>query len=252
MRLLGLDLETTGFQTDTARITELGVALWDTDTKRPLTVFGAFIYEDSYDEVFTPDVVEMMNRVCGITPELLEEFGTPPKVNLEWLEKFVTKHEVEYLVAHNGENYDKPLLMAELTRHGVDAPRLRSLPWIDTRVDIPFASEPDSRKLKHLAGDHGFLNPFAHRAVFDVLTMLTVLSHYDIEKVIAYSKIPFAVLMADVSFQDKDKAKAERYSWEKIGEQVFPKKWVKKVKVDQVEREREICAKRGFRVIQLE
>ena len=240
MRLLGLDFETTGFDTAKERITEIGVALWDVETKRPLMTFGTFCHDETYPE-FPQETLDMMDRVSGITLPMLKEFGTPIKGNLEWLEKFTTQHKINFIVAHNGESYDKPLLMAELTRHAVQAPTLRSIPWIDTRTDIPFASEPDSRKLKHLAGDHGFLNPFAHRAVFDVLTMLRILSNYDIQAVLEYQKIPFITMRALVSFADKDLAKAQRYSWEKIGEKTYPKMWVKRVKENLLEQEKLAC-----------
>jgi DNA polymerase III subunit epsilon len=124
----------------------------------------------------------------------------------------------------------------------VAAPTLRGLPVIDTLTDIPFASEPDSRKLKYLAGDHGFLNPFAHRAVFDVLTMLKVLSHYPIDKVLEYAKAPMITIRAVVDFNNKDKAKARRFSWEKIGDKTYPKMWVKRIKEFQLEEEKKAMA----------
>lgn len=245
MRLLGIDFESTGLDPLSDRITEIGAALWDVETQRPLTTIGVFCHDETYPE-FSKETLEMMGRVCGITLPILKEFGTSAKANLQWLDHFCSKHKVDYLVAHNAFNYDKPLLMSELSRHGIDAPCLRSLPWLDTRTDIPFATEPDSRKLKHLAGDHGFLNPFAHRAVFDVLTMLRVLSHYDINEVLAYQKIPFMVVRAMVSFDQKDLAKARRYSWEKIGEKTYTKMWVKLVKQNKCDEEIAECKKAGF------
>jgi DNA polymerase-3 subunit epsilon len=247
MRLLGLDFETTGLDTSKERITEAGIVLWETEGQQPLTTIGVFYWDDSY-----PCLPQEVVKLTGLTDDILREFGTPPKPNLEWLEGYSRRHGVQYIVAHNGENFDKPLLMAELTRHGVDAPTLRSLPWIDTRTDIPFPSEPDSRRLKHLAGDHGFLNPFEHRAVFDVMTMMRVLAHYDIQKVIEYSKIPFVTVRALVSFDDRQKAKDLRYSWEKIGEKTYPKMWVKRVKENKLADEQKLAAEKGFKVARLD
>jgi DNA polymerase-3 subunit epsilon len=184
----------------------------------------------------------MMERVSGITVPMLEEFGTDPAHNLNWLDQYCSKHQVEYIVAHNGENFDKPLLLSELDRHGLAAPCLRSIPWIDTRTDLPFASEPDSRKLKHLALDAGFINPFAHRAVFDVLTMMRVFSNYDLKDILAYQAIPFVTIRAMVNFDNKELAKAQRFSWEKIGDKVYTKQWVKRIKQDRFEEEKQACA----------
>lgn len=247
MRLLGLDFETTGLDTSSARITEMGLALWDVPTKRPLVTVGAFLHDSSY-----PPQSEDIIRLTGITDAMLSEFGTEPAANLRWLDGFCAKHQVKYIVAHNGENFDKPLLMSELARHSVEAGCLRALPWIDTRTDIPFASEPDSRRLNHLALDAGFINPFQHRAVFDVLTMLRILSNYDIKHVLEYQSIPFVTCRAVVSFNEKEKAKAQRFSWEKIGEKTYPKFWVKRIKLNLLDAEIAKCKQAGFDCIRIE
>lgn len=251
MRVLGLDFETTGFDTANDRITEIGFVIWETDTGTPLRLMNELVFEPSMLERFTPETVAMMKRVCGLTPEMLKEFGVAPQHALTYLDEECAEHGVEYIVAHNGANYDRPLLVTELDRHKLDSPTLRSIPWIDTRTDLPFDEEPDSRKLKHLAGDHGFLNPFAHRAVFDVLTMLRVLGNYDIAKVIEYAKQPSVVMRAMVGYDERDKAKAQRYSWEKLGDKSFTKCWVKLVKEGQKEKEIESCKTAGFKIVQI-
>lgn len=247
MRLLGLDFETTGLDTSTARITEMGVALWDVPTKRPLMTAGVFLHDESY-----PPQSDEIIRLTGITDEMLREFGSAPAENFRWLKGFCEKHQVRYIVAHNGENFDRPLLMSELARSGIEPGCLSSIPWIDSRTDIPFPTEPDSRKLNHLALDAGFINPFAHRAVFDVLTMLRILSNYDINAVVEYQRIPFVTCRANVAYADRDKAKAQRYSWEKIGEKTYPKYWVKRVKLNMLADEIAKCKQAGFDCIRIE
>lgn len=249
MRLLGLDFETTGFDTGNDRITEVGAVLWDSESQTPLQMFGEFVCDAPMQAKFTPETVAMMKRVSGITPEMLLEFGRLPVGLFQRLNDLTEHWKVDYIVAHNGENYDKPILMAELARHNLAANTLRSLPWLDTRTDIPFPTEPDSRKLKHLALDAGFINPFAHRAVFDVLTMLRVLAGYDLEQVIAYSKVPFVTIRAVVDYENRQQAKDRRFSWEKLGDKSYPKKWVKRVKIDQLEKESKDCP---FKIVQLE
>lgn len=241
MRALGLDFETTGFDTANDRVTEVGIILWDVELKRSLLIESTFLNDDGIRAKCTPETNAMMERVSGVTPAMLEEFGKNPKEVFELVDQLCIKHKVNYIVAHNGENYDKPLLMAELSRHDATAPFLRSLPWIDTRTDLPHTVEPDSRKLKHLALDAGFINPMPHRAVFDVATMLRILSTFDFSSVVTYSKIPFVTVQAIVAYEDRQKAKDKRYSWEKIGEKTYPKKWVKQVKEDQLAKEQAEC-----------
>jgi DNA polymerase III epsilon subunit-like protein len=244
MRLLGLDFETTGLDLANDRITEVGLALWDVDTKRPLVTYGQFLIDDGIRARLNPDTVAMMERVSGISPSLLEEFGMCPIKLFSWLDTFCFEHGVDYICAHNGNGYDKPLLAAELKRHGVPTRMVDKIHWLDSRVDIPHPSPPDSNKLKHLALDAGFINPFAHRAVFDVLTMLRVLSHYDLNEVVRYSRIPSVVIRAVVPHpkQDggkgKDRAKAAGFRWREVDYKVYENCWVKKIRVDQLEAER--------------
>lgn len=231
MRLLGIDLETTGLDTANDRIIEVGAVLWDALLNKPIMTFGAFIKSGK-------NISKEASDVNGITDEMVEEFGTSPLEMLMYLSSLAKTHKVDYLVAHNAENFDKPMLLAELKRHVTVPTHLATLPWIDTRTDIPFKSEPASRKLNHLAADHGFINPFQHRALFDVLTMLRVLATYDIREVLAYQSIPFVTLQAVVSYDDRQLAKDARYSWEAIGDKRYPKMWVKRVKLNMLELEK--------------
>lgn len=239
IRLLGIDFETTGLDTGTDRIIEVGAVIWDTDLGRPLVTINHFVHDVTF-----PPIAEAASKVNGISAEMLSEFGEIPILVYTNLDHICKKHKVEYLVAHNGENFDKPILMAELSRLGSAPDRfiaLRSTPWIDTRTDIPFTVEPSSRRLNHLAADLGFVNPFQHRAVFDVLTMLRVLANYDINAVLEYQKIPFVTMQACVGYEDRQLAKDQRFSWEQIGDKRYPKMWVKRIKANLLDIEKNNC-----------
>ena len=86
-------------------------------------------------------------------------------------------------------------------------------PWLDTIIDIKFPESIKTRNLHHLGADHQTLNPFRHRAVFDVLTMFKVMEHYDIDAIIARSKEPVLYVQALVSFEEKELAKERGYHW---------------------------------------
>ena len=47
-----------------------------------------------------------------------------------------------------------------------------------------------TRSLPYLAADHGFLNPFPHRALFDVMTMIQIAGMYDINEILKYADSP--------------------------------------------------------------
>lgn len=257
MRVLGLDFETTGFDYQkNDRITEIGAIVWEVETSKPLALYSELLYEETY-----PPQSDEIIRITGITNEMLREFGVHPALGFARLASLVKKHAIEYIVAHNGENFDKPFLGAELIRHAgaieadghpAELAALQSTPWIDTRTDIPYAVEPGSRKLAHLALDCGFINPFPHRAVFDVASMMKVMSATPFADIVEFQKIPWAVMRAVVEFKDKDLAKAQRYSWEQIGDKKYPKWWVKKVKLNMMDAEIETGRLAGFPVIRVE
>ncbi len=238
MRLLGIDFETTGLNTGTDRIIEVGGVLWDTDLKKPLVTMNYFVHDPKTFPAIAPDA----SKVNGISEAMLLEFGIAPAIIYDELEHVCKSHGVDYLVAHNAENFDKPILMAELSRiTNREFTALRSTPWIDTRTDIAYDVEPTSRRLNHLAADLGFVNPFQHRALFDVLTMLRVLANYDINAVLEYQKIPFVTMQACVSYDERQLAKEQRFSWEQIGDKKYPKMWVKRIKQNLLELEKQKC-----------
>lgn len=246
MRLAGIDFETTGLDTGNDRIIEAGVVLYDTDLKAPVQLYSQFIYDESLEVFFNEETLQTMQRVSGITPSLLREFGHHPKTALMDIGALVAR--ADYIVAHNGESFDKPILMAELARHGVDN-CLRTKPWLDTKEDIPYDVPPESNRLRHLALDQGFINPFEHRAVFDVLTMMKVLSKHDIQAIIEYSKIPWIIVRAMVSYDDRQLAKDQRFSWERIGDRNYPKQWVKRIKENKLSEVQKACK---FTVVRIE
>jgi DNA polymerase-3 subunit epsilon len=94
----------------------------------------------------------------------------------------------KYVVAHNGNSFDKPMLEAALKSRDLINSEIMAKPWIDTMTDLPF--KYDSRKLNYMASDMGFLNPFPHRAIFDVMAMLKVLSRFDFNEIVERALTP--------------------------------------------------------------
>jgi DNA polymerase III alpha subunit (gram-positive type) len=257
MRLLGIDFETTGLDGMQDRITEIGISLWDTDPEpRPLVSAGYFFFDPDF-----PPITEEITRITGITRPMLEEFGLHPKVNLEWLEGFVAKHKVDYLVAHNCENLDKIILKQELLRHGVAHPNLQALAkkWIDTMGDLPLPYKVGNGglQLKYMASDHGLppMGKLTHRAMFDVLQMMQIITQYKIEDVLAWRAKPSIIIRAVVPHprQDngkgKDLAKAAGFRWQEVDGKTYDLCWVKKIKEDQFEEEKKKLP--GYEVVRL-
>lgn len=235
MKVLGLDLETTGLDYEEDRIIEMAYVLWDTERSVPLSI------ESTLLSIGEETLSEEIEGITGIRDQDLKEFGRDPQNELNNLMTNCLSLKPEYIIAHNGAQFDSPFLSNELKRHGVNTAQFDEIPWIDTRYDLPFAKQPKSRKLEHLALDMGFINPFPHRAVTDVLTMLKVMSQFKFEDIVEYSLIPWIVVRAMVGYDDRQLAKDERYMWQQVDNTMYEKQWVKKIKADQLEEEQQRC-----------
>jgi len=190
MLILGLDFETTfGDVVDTTKalVIETGLVLWDTDAKIPVFFTGRIAWDEAREARYDHRITDL----TGLSLEHLRTYGLKPRVVLQ--EVCDLMKEAKYVVAHNGNGFDRPVLEAEAARHGLAIP---PTPWLDTSIDVPYPKKIETRKLDFLAPAHGFLNPFAHRALFDVLSMLKVLGQYDIAEVIERSAAPKVQLRA--------------------------------------------------------
>ena len=246
MRVSGWDLESGGLLVDKDRILEIGAVIYDTDDKIPLAMVSDLIHPDEIPPG-GPIMPEYLSPT-GLKGSHIIEFGESFCLVMNQIEQMVNRHKPDAMVGHNLIGYDIPLLKHELERVApFNCPNFLALPVVDTRHDLPFKKEPSSRRLTHLCADHGFTNGFEHRAVFDVMACLRLLSCYDFQEVLENSKIPWVTLQAFVSFDDKDKAKGLRYSWQEANGKQYPKSWVKAVRANAVEREVAAAAAAGIK-----
>ncbi len=215
--LLGVDVETTGLEAadDKDVITEVGAVLWDVPTCRPLAMLSATIALEPAREL-----TEDIQRLTGITPEMVAApIGRP---ETEVLVELMRLAELAgWYVAHNAP-FDRSFLTAAAERNFLELPQR---PWIDTSADVPYPAGMQTRKLVHLAAEHGFLNPLAHRAVFDVLTMLKLVGRYPFEEITAIAKSPPVLLVGRHAFEQNNLAKACGFRWD-----ASRKEWTRLVK----------------------
>lgn len=215
MLLLGLDVETTGLEASSDRIIEIGAVLWDTERSQPVKIFSEMIREPDV-EAISP----LIEDITGINYPMLQQFGLIPSSGLfQTLQWYMDR--ATYFVAHNAP-FDREFLREFFLRHQEVMPEK---PWIDTIQDVPYPKKFKGRALTYLAAEHGFINPFPHRAVTDVMTMLKVLSHYDVELIAESAESPTLELTAMVSYDDRDKAKDAGFRWDG-----GDKKWKMKIK----------------------
>lgn len=222
MYLLAIDTETTGFDTENDDIIELGYALYDTKRDSPLIMHSNFIMNKI---PLSDEVVD----VTGITQDDLDKFGKEPSEVFLMLTNLVEEYDINYFVAHNGVEYDLPIIKNNFVRAGMDVLNVRC---IDTKMDLPLKYKPRSTSLSYMAADHGFINPFPHRALTDAMTCMKLLKSYNLMEVLEVASTPLIEIRADVNYDNKDKAKARGYYWD-----AERKVWLKKIREFHLKRE---------------
>lgn len=220
MKLLSLDLETTGLDLDNCEIIEIGYTLHDTDTgsMAPVLIGSQFVLPKEA-------VTEEITDVTGITDAILQKYGVHADEAILNFINVINQHSPDFIVGHNAIEFDIPIIKRylDLVR---EAPLDKKTPIIDTRIDLPFKRQPKYKGLTFLAAEYAkFANPFAHRAVFDCLTTMKLLEAFDLGKITVSALSPLVHLRADVSFNTKDLVKNTGYSWNPEA-----KIWEKKVR----------------------
>lgn len=231
------DVETNGLDPKTAQITEIGAGLYDTDGWKPLfrsmpePVFTHLLYDHTY-----PPQPSHIVELTGITDEKLKTLGGDPGDILRAFMRFTV--DAEYMIAYNVQ-FDKGMLLANLERHGVIPDR--ELKFLCGLRDVPYDDKYKCRKLSHLALDHGVtVDPKRlHTAMGDVEVMAELFKQGDfkIQDMLSNGTTPNLVIFANVGYEDRELAKAQRFSWEKVGNIKYEKKWIKVIKKSALESE---------------
>jgi DNA polymerase III epsilon subunit-like protein len=248
MRVLGLDIESTGLDPKNDHVTELAWVVKDVGDPKPLVLRSYFILPplgmwDSTD--YIKPTVEKLTKIK--MSHLLT--GLPFPAVFGELARDAEKHNVDYIVAQNGNLFDKPFLERKAAENSMgDACRVFDMPWLDTSTDVVYPDDCRYTNLTYLAAYHGFVSPFPHAALFDVMTMLRVLEHYDVAEVAKRAASPWLVVKADVNYDNRQLAKERRYSWETVADKTFPKSWVKRIK--ELDHEKEV-AEAPFKVVRI-
>ncbi len=212
MLILGLALETTGLSHETDEIIELGAVAWDTEQNKPVAMINHLIQQPK-----KMPLEDIIVKITGITENDLNNFGISEQKAIQDYVELANK--CDYVIAHNGNQFDKQFIEKALTRHGEKQQHI----WLDSMTDVPYQTA--TRKLTYLAAEHKFLNPYSHRALFDVLTMLKVCSHYDWNEIITRAASPTVQVVAKVSKEDRLLAKKVGFRWDAKNYQ-----WVKVMK----------------------
>lgn len=203
--LLGYDVETTGLDFKTDRIIEVGLVLWSVKKAKMLDMASMFVFHPGM-----PPLSQEIKDITGIDDDDISKQGFGWSFVQEKMVDFASR--ADFWVAHNAR-FDKGMTIGQgLTRDLHDL--VTKKVWIDTKVDLPYKGKMGSGSLTAIAANHGFLNPFAHRAVFDVLTMMRVLSYYEWDAILDRVVSPtIEVVVCGDTFDQKDEIKQQGFYW---------------------------------------
>lgn len=236
---LGLDFETTGLDASKDSVTEVGAILWDMPKNAPLLFYHTFVDSGT---LITPEI----EAISGINNAMLYEYGRGEQVVAKELQDLIIK--AQAICAHNAP-FDRRFLIALFEKCGLSVPEI---PWVDSAVDIPFPKQITTRKLTHLAAEHGFVNPFPHRAITDVLTMMRIVGGYDYKEISSFAGQPNISIRAKITYGEphfeayKEFAKSNGFKYHKTINDMTVNYWLKNIKENQFESEKEKCGKAGF------
>ena len=217
--VLVIDIESTGIDAKKDEIIEIGAALYDWETKKPVSLQSDIILYDG-------KLSETIKRITGIEDWMLEKpYATPLKTAMFRLSRLMIS--AKYIVGHNLP-FDLRFLATAAAKTGIILPE-RIL--IDTMRDLPISEHIKTKKLGYLAEEHGLFNPFKHRAVFDCLTTFQLMSCYKLEDILESQKSETITVEAIVDFDHKDLAREQGFHWD--GPE---KKWLMEIKKSRYEK----------------
>ncbi len=212
-----LDLETTGLNPEVDRIIEIGLiefGVGESGKPEILNMYGGL--EDP-EQPITPE----LQKLTGLNDGMLKG----QKIDWEFVRKILERSAL--VVAHNAQ-FDRSFMQRRSEYSGLDPH------WACSQKHIDWETKGfRTRALNYLAADHGFVNPFAHRALFDCATTYRLIEPYFTELVQRSYYREWRILATHAPFETKDILRNNRYRWDNQR-----RVWFKDVLEDHLETER--------------
>jgi len=190
-----LDVETTGLNCEEDRIIEIAILKFSLGS-RPNII-------NLYSELENPGVPlsPEIQKLTHITPDLLEG------ASIDWSKVKKDLEEASLVIAHNME-FDRSFVMKK------DELKNSKVKWACSLNHIDWHKHGfKTRSLNHLACDHGFINPFPHRALFDCATTFRLITPYLQELLKRSGEAEYELSANNSPFRSKDILKERGYRW---------------------------------------
>lgn len=193
-----VDLETTGLDPQADAIMEIGLLEFGVEGDEPPRVTRTY---GALQDPGRP-VAEEVLRITGMTQAHL----TGQQIDWDVVRGFFQRASI--VIAHNAD-FDRRFLeksgkLAGLTPHW--ACSMRHIDWQ--------RHNHKTLSLNYLAADHGFVNPFAHRAIFDCATTFRLITPYLKELIIRSYEREYVIKAVYSPFESKDVLRLRGYRWD--------------------------------------
>jgi DNA polymerase III epsilon subunit-like protein len=216
MYLLVVDIETTGLPEDAgAAMIEFACALYSVERKNTLWQLGTVL------DMKVDNPCEKLNGICDADMDdaiLPQEFVPVLDTML------MNSPTIAAVVAHSDKLDEHFVMKSELTE------LFKTDTWINS-VEFEYPNQRGSKRLAHLAADHGVFGMQTHRALDDVIMLCNVLSKLNnLEEQVQEALKPQGTWRSFQAFKNNHQAK--EYGFRFTSEP--SKMWIRKAPLDKV------------------
>lgn len=226
-----VDLETTGLDPAKDKIIEIGILEFTWEQGRSPLVTQAYSGLEDPGEPLCPEI----QMITGINDAILA--GR----RIDWSlvgAIFGVPHIM--VIAHNAV-FDRSFLIRRPEL------RLEGIHWGCSMQHVNWRAHGfKTRALNYLAADHGFANPFAHRALFDCATTLRLITPYLDELINRSFLKEFQLVAHGAKYDQKDTLKARGYAWDTVA-RVWTLRVLEDLLTVEVDYLRELVGEQGYR-----
>lgn len=192
-----VDLETTGLDANSDEIIEIGIMSFSMEEQGEPNIVNLYSGLQQPTLPLSPEIV----KLTGLTDSVLEG----QKIDWDFVRNLFQNCEIA--IAHNAA-FDSSFLKNSGELEGI------SCHWGCSARHIDWKKHGfRTRALNYLAADHGFVNPFAHRAVFDCATTFRLITPYISELVTKSYEKEVRVEARESPFETKDILRGRGYRW---------------------------------------
>lgn len=198
MNLLIIDTETTGIDPEKYELLEIGAILYNVETRSILAQMSSLMRIVGENEAYNTNKIK--KESAELSPEI---------VSSSCISFIKDNRNYDYVVAHNAK-FDRDWLIKKVDFD-------EDIPWICTYTMLSLDNSGGKKDLVSIALSLGVPIVSAHRALTDCALLAECFNRLpDLESRIENALIPRFTYIAKTSYDDREKAKAAGFIWDRL------------------------------------